>query len=101
MAEAAPVTAPKRRKRPSLECGHCGEVVSKSTYYRHKQKFYNPATKKWKLCDQQDSESSSGEDCGSYEEGSEISEWKETVLDVEMNSEFSEVVPAARDRKST
>ena len=50
--------ARKRRSRPALECGHCGLVVSKSTYYRHKQKFYNSETKKWKRwCDGDSSDS--------------------------------------------
>lgn len=88
-------TAPKRRKRPALECGHCGEVVSKSTYYRHRQRFYNPKTKKWKMCDEE-SKSSTGEECESYgfEDDSEITEWTEA----ELNVEHSEVISVATDR---
>lgn len=40
MAEEGPddCSRPRKpRKRPAVECGHCGEIVSKSTYYRHKQ----------------------------------------------------------------
>ena len=30
-------------------CPHCDEKVSKSTFYRHKTKFFNLLTKTWQL----------------------------------------------------
>ena len=34
-------------KRQLLYCPHCGEIVTKSTYYRHKSKFCNRHSKTW------------------------------------------------------
>lgn len=34
-------------KRKLLYCPHCAEIVTKSTYYRHKSKFYNKDSKTW------------------------------------------------------
>ena len=40
------VPRPKRPRR-SLLCPHCEEVVSKTTYYRHKAAYYNESENEW------------------------------------------------------
>lgn len=39
----------KRRKRTwgDVFCPHCSKTVSKTTYYRHRQAFYNRFTNVW------------------------------------------------------
>ena len=36
-----------KRKRDLLLCGHCNNYVSKSTYYRHRDAFFDPVLEKW------------------------------------------------------
>ena len=33
--------------RPTMFCTHCEQYLAKSTFYRHRRKFYNPITKTW------------------------------------------------------
>ena len=30
-------------------CYHCNDYVSRATYYRHREQFYNPVTQVWRL----------------------------------------------------
>ena len=39
----------KQRKR-RLYCEHCEQYLSKSTYYRHKSKYYDPSNRTWSKC---------------------------------------------------
>ena len=41
------VLPPRRIKRKRVYCDHCDNYLSKSTYYRHRSKYYNIATGKW------------------------------------------------------
>jgi hypothetical protein len=34
-------------KRPRLFCQHCQQSVSNSTYYRHRERFFDTAKKTW------------------------------------------------------
>ena len=36
------------RRWKRIFCPHCGEVVSKTTYYRHRQEHYDKTIGKWK-----------------------------------------------------
>ena len=36
----------ERQWRP-IFCPHCGSSVSKSTYYRHRDRYYDPIADKW------------------------------------------------------
>lgn len=36
-----------KRERAKLLCPHCNEMVSKTTFYRHKSTFYNRRLRKW------------------------------------------------------
>ena len=36
-----------KRERAKLLCPHCNEMVSKTTFYRHKSTFYNRSLRKW------------------------------------------------------
>lgn len=38
---------PAKRQRSLLLCGHCDAYLSKSTYYRHRELYFNPASLKW------------------------------------------------------
>lgn len=41
-------TSPRpKRRRNLLLCEHCGCCVSKSTYYRHRQAYFNPVSGQW------------------------------------------------------
>ena len=56
-----------RINRNLLYCLHCKELVTKSTYYRHKNKYYNRDSKTWTILNNESvlsSTSSSDEDCG-------------------------------------
>ena len=37
----------KRRPRKNLFCPHCDEMVSKTTFYRHKKCYYDSRAKRW------------------------------------------------------
>ncbi len=37
----------KSRKRERLYCGHCKQLVGKSTFYRHYEQYYNVNEQKW------------------------------------------------------
>ena len=58
--ESASARVKARRKL----CPHCGEFVTKSTFYRHKSKFFNKHTKIWVSagCPERCSSDSSGSD---------------------------------------
>ena len=30
-------------------CGHCKQFLGKSTFYKHKKRFYNISTRKWQV----------------------------------------------------
>ena len=32
-------------------CGHCKEYLSKSTFYKHKRRYYNVSDKTWQLAE--------------------------------------------------
>lgn len=36
-----------RRCRQKLFCGHCNDYLPKSTFYRHRDSFFNPASDEW------------------------------------------------------
>lgn len=63
----SPMEVAKKRKR--YLCPHCALYLTKSAYYCHKERFYNPVTKEWKidvaeLCDTTSDTTDSGEDSG-------------------------------------
>ena len=33
----------------NLFCGHCQQIVGKSTFYKHKKRFYNFSSRTWKM----------------------------------------------------
>ena len=35
------------RGKRRMYCEHCKQEVSKSTFYRHYQQFFNPVSKRW------------------------------------------------------
>ena len=35
------------RQRSKMFCGHCSQYLSKSTYYRHRQAFYDKKRREW------------------------------------------------------
>ena len=37
-----------KRSRPLLLCGHCDKYLTKSTYYRHRELYFNPVSLQWK-----------------------------------------------------
>lgn len=37
-----------KRHRPLLLCGHCDKYLTKSTYYRHKEIYFNPVSLQWR-----------------------------------------------------
>ena len=41
---AAPGT---KRRRRSILCGHCNRSVSSSTYYRHRELFFDVVSQQW------------------------------------------------------
>ena len=36
-----------QRTRIKHLCGHCNQLLPKSTFYRHKDTFYNPVSRQW------------------------------------------------------
>ena len=38
----------KKRHRDTMFCDHCHRDVSKSTFYRHYQEFFDPVAKRWR-----------------------------------------------------
>ena len=34
-------------KKRRIHCGHCGEMLSKSAYYRHRSQFYDTTKRMW------------------------------------------------------
>lgn len=72
-ARAYDFTVRKQRKR-RVYCEHCEQYLSKSTYYRHKSKYYDPSNETWsKFANVGDIETS----CSSED----LSEGDETVQD--------------------
>ena len=48
MAESSEVPTAKRRRRiGSVYCGHCKQRVPTSTYYRHREQFFDVVTQQW------------------------------------------------------
>lgn len=41
-------TLPSRQKTPYF-CGHCKEYLGKSTFYKHKKRYYNHSSRTWQL----------------------------------------------------
>lgn len=41
------VMADRRASKNLVRCGHCGEDVSRRTYYQHKRIYYDTSTPKW------------------------------------------------------
>ena len=37
----------RRKKLRPWYCGHCDKVVSKSTFYSHRRRYYDKKTRKW------------------------------------------------------
>lgn len=37
----------QRNSEKRFHCQHCGEKISKTLYYQHKEKYYSPATQTW------------------------------------------------------
>ena len=69
---------PRGVKRRRNYCEHCESYLTKSTFYRHRSKYYNTATGKWvKVCDITVSNSSTSSDedssCASRDEDSSSS----------------------------
>ena len=48
-----------KRRRFLLHCGHCDRSLPKSTYYRHREAFFNPVSGHWEKDDLQSLGSSS------------------------------------------
>lgn len=44
-------TTKEPRQWQRMFCPHCGEKVSKSTYYRHRVEFYDVRSGEWKSSD--------------------------------------------------
>ncbi len=42
----------RRRLRGKVMCEHCNQLLPKSTYYRHKDTFYNFVSRKWQRVDE-------------------------------------------------
>ena len=38
----------KRRYRDRVFCPHCEDYLPNSTFYRHKETFYNPVSREWR-----------------------------------------------------
>ena len=54
--------AAKRRKHGLIYCVHCEKNLPASTYYRHREEFYNPANQHWqKLTSERSQETFSSE----------------------------------------
>ena len=47
MDQSLELPAAKRRKSVLIYCGHCQESLPASTYYRHREEFYNPVNQQW------------------------------------------------------
>lgn len=45
--KALEIPTAKRRKRRPRRCGHCDELVPESTFYRHKDQFFDKITHQW------------------------------------------------------
>ena len=59
MDEGSACAANSKRRRRTLYCGHCLEEVSKSTYYRHREKYYDEVEQRWStLCSDSSTEES-------------------------------------------
>ena len=41
--------SPTSRKRKRKKCEHCGDRVSLSTYYRHREQFFDPVRQQWDI----------------------------------------------------
>ena len=52
----------KRRRRKFHFCGHCRRLLPKSTYYRHRELYYDDISQKWNDIQEFSSTSSSDED---------------------------------------
>ena len=50
------LTTNKRRRR-SIHCGHCDRHVPPSTYYRHREQFFDVVSQQWQTFSPQDSDS--------------------------------------------
>lgn len=52
LSEEETVPRASKRKRSLLLCGHCDRYVSKSTYYRHRDAYFNPLLGTWQRVDE-------------------------------------------------
>ena len=60
---AARAAGHEGRKRRRVHCEHCKEFLSKSTYYRHRMRYFNAVSKQWvTIEDHNDSTSSDNDD---------------------------------------
>ena len=71
-------------------CKHCNTVVSKSTYYRHREEYFDPVTRKW-LSSEDNEMTNSCEmmtvnSCNNYEIGRNESN-KPLYFDCDLDSE--------------
>ena len=46
-----------KRRRRSIYCGHCDRHVPPSTYYRHREQFFDVVSQQWQTFSLQDSDS--------------------------------------------
>ena len=78
---------PKRRSRERIFCGHCSEYLPKTTFYRHRDTFFNSVSNEWNKQDDH-----SGGSCSaprkSHEGGSAFNVAKgETAFESESSDE--------------
>lgn len=57
--------AQDKRRWKNLFCPHCDQEVSKTTFYRHKRRYYNRRAKRWAAGSNLDREVSSSDEEGS------------------------------------
>ena len=81
--EMEAITLQPKRRRCLLLCGHCDRYLSKSTYYRHRDAYFNHASGQWQISHSDDvsclsGDSSSGTEQGDniYREGQGEGQWK-------------------------
>ena len=45
--------ATRTSTHPRFVCGHCGESLSKTTYFKHRREYYNQSTDTWKTSNEE------------------------------------------------
>ena len=74
------------QSRRMMFCVHCDSEVPKSTYYRHREEFFDPVTNVWRLAGSTNPCSSHDDYLSHVIEGEEMQTASETVFEIEDNS---------------